>query len=254
MAASRNNRRRRKNRRRFGMLLKLMTIAALIAAVAFGATVFFQVEDVLVEGNSRYTEEEVVAVSAIETGDNLFRLNRNAISLRLRQELPYIESLSIQLKLPNMVLIRIQEWEAVAEVTCEGGNWLISVGGKLLEQGERKDKIQITGVTPLVPQVGTAMVLSQEESVKYSSLLALLSALEQRNTLDKVTYIDMSGELNIVMDYDGRFTVKVPLAADYVYKLRALEAAVTDQGEYRSGTMDLTQEQYPVVFAPDGNS
>ena len=72
--SSRSKRGRRRNRGRFSLLFKLLAGAALVAALTFGATVFFQVEHILIAGNSRYTAQEVEEASGIQLGDNLFRL------------------------------------------------------------------------------------------------------------------------------------------------------------------------------------
>ena len=164
MASARNNRRRRRSRGRFGPLFKLLCLLAVIVALTLGATVFFQVETVVVSGNSRYTQGEVVEASGIQIGDNLYRLNKIQISQQLLQTLPYLETVSIRRSLPSTLVIQVTEWQAVARVEAPDSSslqqssgetepadgegdaaeadttqvqvadqpWLISVGGKLL--------------------------------------------------------------------------------------------------------------------------
>ena len=76
MARGRNNRKRRRNRRRFGPLFKLLCILTAAAALTFGATVFFQVETIVVSGNSRDTQQEIIDAVGVQVGDNLFRMNK----------------------------------------------------------------------------------------------------------------------------------------------------------------------------------
>ena len=90
MASARHNRRRRRGRGRFGPLFKLLCAAAVVLALTVGATVFFRVETVVVTGNSRYTQEEIVAVSGIEIEDNLYAMNKFQIQQQIREQLPYI--------------------------------------------------------------------------------------------------------------------------------------------------------------------
>ena len=59
MAARRNRRRRRRNRGRFGFLYKLMSALIICAAILAGCIVFFRVDVVVVDGNVRYTSEEM---------------------------------------------------------------------------------------------------------------------------------------------------------------------------------------------------
>ena len=144
----RHNRKRKRRRSRLGVLLKLLCLAALVAALTFGATVFFQVETIAVTGNSRYTQDEIIAASGVQVGDNLFRMNKKQISQEILHQLPYVESVSILRGLPSTITFQVTEWDAVAQVevyaqgqTEESGEegesqqaaaketWLISVAG-----------------------------------------------------------------------------------------------------------------------------
>ena len=92
-----------------------------MAALTFGATVFFQVEHILIAGNSRYTAQEVEEASGIQLGDNLFRLNKGQISEDIRRKLPYVEELTIVRHLPSTIAIEIREWDAVASILPSSG-------------------------------------------------------------------------------------------------------------------------------------
>ena len=116
MASARHNRKRKHGRRRMGLLFKLLCGAALAAALTVGATVFFQVETIAVVGSSRYTPEEVIAASGVAVGDNLFRMNKNQVSQRIRQQLPYIGDVTVQRGLPSTLTFTVKEWAAAAQV------------------------------------------------------------------------------------------------------------------------------------------
>ena len=55
-------------------------------ALTGGATVFFRVERVVVEGNQRYTQEEIIAAAGIQEGDNLYALNKYEDVARIVKE------------------------------------------------------------------------------------------------------------------------------------------------------------------------
>lgn len=266
MASSRNSRRRRRGRGLGGALLRLPCLLALGAALYFGATVFFQVETVAVSGNSRYTQEQIVQAAGIQTGDNLFRMNKNRMIQDVLQKLPYIETLTIRRSYPNAVIIQVQEWAAAARVerpdarpdyvdgTAElaQDDWLISVGGKLLERGGGDGTaIPVSGLTPIAPWAGTALAVPREEQGKLSGLLALLQALEQREENARVSQIDVSSASYMLLRYDGRFTVKMSYSKDMDYQLRVLAQVAEDQPEGKTGTVDLTQKDYAAAFDED---
>ena len=274
MASARNNHRHRRGRGRLGPLFKLLCVLAVIVALTMGATVFFQVETVAVSGNSRYTEEDVVHATGIQTGDNLYRMNKNQIAQQVLQKLPYIKELTIRRSLPSTIVITVTEWDAVARVaapapgtvvSAEEGeenppevareDWLISVGGKLLEPAPADSTaILVSGITPLMPRAGTILKVPQKEQAKYDALLSLLAELERLDMMDRVSSVEL-GSTQVLMRYEERFAVKMLLNADFNYKLRTLEAAVPNAeerfGDQTSGTFDLTQEQYQAIYSPD---
>ena len=277
MSAARNSKRSRRNRGRFSFLFKLLAIVAIGAALTVGATVFFKVEQVVVEGNQRYTAQEVDNASGIQIGDNLFRLNKYQIKSDILQTLPYVEGVNIVRRLPSTIAITVHERDAVARIaytplpesavteqTAEGEGtvqmetakenevWLISVGGKLLEVSpEDSQAILVSGLTALAPKAGTMLAVPQEQQDKLNGLLALLGALEERGTISFVTEIDLTAAAQVRMRYDNRFWVKMPVNGDFTYFLRALEAVVEQRGPGEKGTMDLTREDYVVVYSPE---
>ena len=273
MSSARNNRRRRKNRGRFSFLFKVLAIIAILAALTMGATVFFQLEQVVVSGNSRYTAQEVEAASGLQPGDNLFRMNKNRVAGDIREKLPYVEGVNIVRNFPSTIVITVQEWDAVAKVEptelkdedlspeveeeeakpeLADRSWLISVKGKLLETAnEDSTAIRVTGLSALSPKAGTQLAVPQSQQEKLTALLELLAVLEARGSTKLVSEIDLSSVTQIRLRYDQRFWVKLPMVCDFSYKISALETVVAQREPYEKGTMDLTREDYTVIFSPE---
>ena len=278
MAAARNNRRRRRNRGRFGPLFKLLCAVALAAALTVGATVFFRVETVEVAGNSRYTQEEVVEASGIQTGDNLYAMNKFNVQRQIRELLPYVSEVSIQRSLPSTIRIQVTECQAAARVmpntsaqqpaaeeTPDGGAgtgqeradeaWLISATGKLLEPAPAdSDALEISGLTLLMPRAGTMLTLPQEEAAGQTALLGLLAALVEGEMLSEFSAARFE-ETRITLRYLDRFDVEMPLNGDFPYLLQVLRQAVADLdqriGPGCTGRLDLTREEAQAVYSPD---
>ena len=120
MASPRNKRKRKRGKGRLGPLFKLLCAGAVAVALTMGATVFFQVETVAVTCNSRYSQEEIIKATGIQTGDNLFRMNKYQIAHQVLQGLPYVEELTIRRALPSTIVITVKEWDAVARVEAPG--------------------------------------------------------------------------------------------------------------------------------------
>ena len=270
MARKKHNSRR--GRSRLGKVIQFLFVVALLVAMTVGATVFFQVEQVEVSGNARYTQEEIVACTGIKVGDNLFRMNKFAIQDHVKEEMPYIEDILIRRKLPSTITVAVTEWDAVARILPNGDwvapeveegesapeatdvGWLISVGGKLLEQASAEDaRMEIAGLTALDAREGIQVCVPEEEQGRLDAAVKLLEELERRGMLGDVSKMNV-GSTSIVVEYLGRYDVKLPLEGDFAYKLESLLAAVTDQEGKRGtdivGTFDLTQKNYTVGYSP----
>lgn len=122
MASPRNKRKRKRGKGRLGPLFKLLCAGAVAVALTMGATVFFQVETVAVTGNSRYSQEEIIKATGIQTGDNLFRMNKFQIAHQVLQGLPYVEEITIRRSLPSTIVITVKEWDAVARIEAPGAS------------------------------------------------------------------------------------------------------------------------------------
>lgn len=249
--ARRRNSNRRRRRGGFGFFYKLLSMLAICAAIVAALTLFFRVDTVVITGNERYTQEEIISVAGIKTGDNLFLLNKYDLANNLQQKLPYIETVRINRKLPDTLLIEVRECTFTLAAVQDGSVWYLSPGGKIVEQ----EAAPLTRTVPLVegckllsPSVGTSIALATEYKSQQESLLALLKALEEGALLEQVEGIRL-GELSMLtMDFGGRFVVELPYGADYAYKLRALQTVIEKLETNETGTICLTRDDGRVNF------
>lgn len=142
MASPRNKRKRKRGKGRLGPLFKLLCAGAVAVALTMGATVFFQVETVAVTGNSRYSQEEIIKATGIQTGDNLFRMNKYQIAHQVLQGLPYVEELTIRRALPSTIVITVKEWDAVARVEAPGTSAVVQAGPQAPAEPVQPDSSQ----------------------------------------------------------------------------------------------------------------
>lgn len=264
MAARRSRTGRRRNRGRFGGLYKLLSILLILAAILAGCVVFFRVDTVLVEGNSRYTDEQVVAASQVERGDNLFTLNKSAMISRILTRLPYVDDMSIHRKLPDTLVIYITESAPLAWVESGGACWLLDHRCKVLETGEESlagALPQVLGLTPIDPTVGSRLTAEGDGQDKLERLRAFLAAMGEAGMTGSLTgFIDLSSSNELRFGYGADLTVLFPLNGDFAektHKLRQVLLAMDEEGIARTGTLDLTYETeeahlLPERWLPDG--
>ena len=253
-------RRRKSNRRRrgsFGFLYKLLSMLVICGAIVAALTLFFRVDTILVVGAHRYTAQEVIDASGIQTGDNLFLLNKYAAADSISTALPYIdtEGVWIRRRLPDTLIIEVEECGTPLAAEQEGTVWLVSPKGKIVEQlpaARAGDYAVIDGCELLAPSVGTDIALATEFANQQTSLLDLLAALDEAGLTDQVDAIHLEDLSQLTMDYAGRFTVEMAYGADYGLSLRILEGAVSQLETNQKGTLRLDPDStYQVLFTEE---
>ena len=255
--ARRRNTNRRHRRGRFAFLYKVLSVLVICAVVVMALTLFFRVDTVVTTGQQRYSSDEIRKASGVEQGDNLYLLNKYDVSSRIREALPYIEDIRINRKLPDTLLIEVSECARPFAIVQEGSVWLVSTRGKIVEQvegGDTEGYGVISGCELLAPSVGSTLALATEYTLKEDSLMSLLAELRNAAMLERVDGIRLEDLSTLYLDYDGRFTVKLPYGADYAFKLRALRSYLEDTGviqENMSGTFDMQTDEDQTYFKPN---
>jgi cell division protein FtsQ len=250
---ARKSAKRRHRRGRFGFFYKLFSILVICIVILVALTLFFKVDTIKISGESRYTEQQILETSGVETGENLFMLNKYSIANRLNEKLPYIEEVRINRKLPDTLLIDVTECAHTYALTQDGTAWLISSNGKIVDSctpADAKDLPSIDGCKLQKPSVSSKIALSSGSQTRLNSLLSLLKALEDANLTDQVNTIHLDSAAELSMDYGGRFTVKLLYGVDYAYKLRNLTAVIDALQTNETGTIDLTKDG-EAHFLPD---
>ena len=134
MARPRKRRRRRgRGGGRFLSLYLVLAVVVIAVVIVSGCIVFFKVNQFEVEGNQRYSTEEIAKASGVSKGDNLFLVNKTETARKLLDELAYVRSVNIKRKLPDTLVITVAETDAAAAIQSGKEWWLVNEEGKVLE-------------------------------------------------------------------------------------------------------------------------
>ncbi len=230
-------------RNRHSVVFWPLAFALVCAALIFVLGVFFQVKTIEINGNKFYTDDEISVASGVVEGDNLFFINRFSVASRIFAKLPYVEEVSIDRKMPNSIIFRVVESEAIACVETDNGLWAIDRSCKLLSKVSNADAqalVRVKGITAVSPAEGEMLVSPEvsEETVNYlSDMLKQISALNLRQSIE---VLDMRDSNNPQFDYVGRFNVKMGRYEDVGYKFQLLIATVQALQSGDCGTIDLS--------------
>lgn len=247
---------KRQKKRSGGLLINSVSAIIICVALALGISVFFRVSVIEVRGSSHYSADEIIEASGIKEGSSLVFMNRESAGSRISGTLVYIGRVTVSRKLPNTVVIQVQETGTVACVETESGLWLIDYYCRLLEEcplSEVDNYIRVTGFSALSPKAGTSISVTEEDKSKVIYLEDLLTALYNADMLREVNSIDMSTSGNPQFSYLGRFRVKLGKKDNTEAKLSVLKSAVAELDESVGGVMDLSDlpETKKAHFSPE---
>lgn len=192
-------RKRKARKRRIYVFLVLFCI---LAFIILSLTVFFNITDFQINGNSSYSKKEIITTTGLGVGDNLFRMNKFEIADTLTEQLPYISTVEIYRKLPTTLCIDVQETYA-AYVVYHGGKYvLLSPELKVLEIREElpENVAYLVGVTLSEVTVGKTAVFEKDTTEQL--LNTITNNLEQYFDFANVSAIDVSESYSLRLYYD----------------------------------------------------
>ncbi len=251
---------------------KLISMAAVVAAVFLGLSVFFRVDTITVAGADKYTPWMIREAAGVEPGDALLSIGKARVASRIRMKLPYVDDIKVGIRLPGTVEIQVTELQVTYSIEDEnGGWWLISAEGRAVEPVSLEKALGYTRIEGLAirtptagepvqavpgrivdPDEGTAVEMDQTDAdQQLSALIKVMTGLEKNRIIGQITKIDMTSVLDIRLEYPQLLTVRLGDDDRLDYKINYLAAAIEQLEANQSGELDLTLEYTEdAVFTP----
>ncbi len=241
----------REKKRRKTMIIRKIKVGAVLCAVLalvlylLSAFVFFKIDKIEVigvkdeEGNILpasiyYTEEEIIRISGIETGDSLVRVNKSDVKNSIEKLLPYVGNVKVQKKYPSILRLVTSDTHAVYGADVGGGLTLLDENYKVLGVSEKRPAgcMKITGVSFETAETGENAVFTDEA---YKSRIKNIVDACEKAGIENVTKLDLSNIANVRIVIDGKVTLILGTITDLSDKLtmglRTMEAELQNASE-----------------------
>ena len=256
------------------LILELISVMAVVAALILGMSVFFKVKTITVAGAETYSTWAVQEASGIKEGDNLLTFSKTRARAKILANMAYVDSVRIGIKLPDTVIIYVEELDvAYAIKSGDGDWWLINSSGKVVEQvtqRQAENYTQVLGVTLDSPQPtrqGVAMELPAETSEtgelipvtvtgaqRLATALQILKALEDNDIVGDAKSVDVTQLNEILLWYGSRYEVHLGDNTKLDYKIACMNDAILQMSDYQTGILDISFTTWPdqVGYTPFG--
>ena len=202
------------------MLYALAAVAAAVVVLILCMTIFFNVSSVEVRGVSLYTDDQIINVGGIYEDMNLVRTDTARAEKRLTDNLVYIDEVKVSKSYPSTVVIDCKEAVKAADIEYEGGYYVLSTSGRILEANNPMP----TGGIPIITgfkfytaqeRIDKGEELTDEEIFAFRAAGAKLRS--EDNYSDKIIN-DLMKEL-IEQDYENVKTIDITSRANIMLNI-----------------------------------
>lgn len=203
--------------------LIVISVFIVAAAVYLCLTMLFNVDHITIEGNTLYSENDLIKTSGIEKGENLFEVDTAYAEDKLYAVYNYIEEVEVKRSFPNGVTITIVEAEPFAVIEEADGYTLVSAGGKVLERGLEEVPEGLLSVR------GMSTITSTEDDIKRTELMKKIINSMRELGMRNYDFLDLSDTLEIIMIYDNRVRVELGNELELEYKLQFADNVINEK-------------------------
>ena len=236
---------RKKKKRNFKGAVVILIIAAVIT---FLLSPVFNIKNINVTNNKKVSQSNIMALSGIKVGSNMFKLNIKDAKDRVKT-IPYIEDANVFRNLKGEITISVTE-RVPAFYFKKGTGYLLSdKEGRYLEILSKMPEglPNITGIDVGSGKLGE--FVPEKYNTNLTALMNLLSEFKNLGIDNRVSEINIKNPDNLTFIFDGNKKIIMGKNFRTDYKLMMLKATIEEIAPSEKGTIDLSKEG-KALFTP----
>ncbi len=179
-------------------LIKWMSIIILLAlAIAlFMMSSIFNIKQIAVLNNSKISSEEIVSLSTLTTGTNMFKTTNKAIRNNIKTN-SYIEDVKIKRNINGTVTLEVEERTPTYMIKFANAYVYINNQGYMLEITESPLELPtISGFTTSEEEMKAGNRLGKEDLEKLEDVIKIVEASKNSPLANIITEIDIADSFN----------------------------------------------------------
>jgi cell division protein FtsQ len=215
-------------------------------AVSLSMTFLFNVKDIEITGESRYSYADIATASGVMIGDNLYRTDMKKVRESITTKLAYIENVKIRRKLPFTLTIEVTPCVPAANIEYTGGYIVASTNGKILDITSQavKGLPSVKGIVPVQAELsGQITTQDPQKQEIFTDLCGEIIRLDFKG----IAEIDITDKYEITMNYADRIRIEFGNRSESSYKLAYIKKIIEEN-------IDPAQKGYIMVRGNNGIS
>lgn len=253
--AARRRKRKRVKIMRISIMLAVILLLCLVGALIIlrivgiqssqrgDTTQFLAVKAIEVEGQTRYSTQEIIEKSGLYVGQSLLGVNKVQAHNALLKAFPYLSRVEVSNSSFDTLHIAVEETPVMGAVKMDDGWMMLGANNHALELVD-EDKLpagtlHIVGASLESTQVGTPML--DERSLHICQTIV---AAAQLYKVDCLTALDLTEKTNISIMLNGRLQVILGNETNLKNQMEALAATLPtlwkNNGKDAGGRLDMS--------------
>lgn len=243
-----------RSRRSGGVFFRVFVFLTLLTVgIVVVLQTVFRLEAVCVIGHETRTAQEIINLSGLSYGQNIFSISTDDVRANLEKDHTIILK-DIQIKHPNLVYLQVEERYPVALMQWLGVHYVLDKDGLVMEESTGTELI---GTMPLVTgfRVSNAhkgQFLTVKSQLQLEAYSRLIQELNLQNYAKQVTEIRLNNPDNIYLVTTEGISVRVGKPEDLKRKIQAVRTAMSYLRalDEDAGVLDVN-EPTDVKYRPD---
>lgn len=234
----RHRRRRKKNYMLHYILLSFLLTAALII---MSFTVFFNIKQFEISENTIFTQEELLGICGVKTGDNLLLLNTTKMEKKIMDHTIFLDSAEVKRKFPFTLEITLNPATAAYGVNYGRLYYYFSESGRMIETSKTNTHENVTtfwGVDLNKIKQGEYLKVTDNNELETAQML-LEKFVEFE--LENVVGVDLRDMANVKLYYGNSFEIKLGNISNLEYKLKVAKELI--QSKLNDGEVGILDVQ-----------
>ncbi|MEG0256863.1 MAG: FtsQ-type POTRA domain-containing protein [Christensenella sp.] len=223
-------------------ILIIVLVILLLAGAGYFTYVYFQVEDIRVEGNSAFSTGDIAKLADVPPKTHMFFVKTDEIKEKIEAE-PHLEVVSIEKQYPKTLVVKIIERIPEAVTNYADQFLLLDINANVMEMGTEKQQGTYPLVTGLaIDAVNIGKQIATQDEFKVTVYTELMTALKEKEIKDAMATIDFSDINNIKLITNDGLTIKFGQAdkiTDKVKMIKKMIPKLAASGDM-TGVLDVT--------------
>ena len=252
---------RNRNKRKKIIIKNAVTVGAvLVFALVFIVVYCYSrgalIENIIIDGSSIYSAEEIYQAAGISKGKNMLSLREKKVKNDITRKLPYIKDVKMDFELPDTVILTVKGTSDKYVITGTT-TWLtIDTDGKVVSDKKQKlgeGMFRVDGFDEQFFDQGDKYVPEGGNKQRYKLMEKIVSLFEKSDVVDSaVINLQNTSDVSVIIDdkiavYFGdcdNLEEKIPYASGIIQQVKAAGKSGYidmrfDLGYFKPGSMTI---------------